>query len=349
MEMRKWLWITLSAAAAAGSILLLRKQNPSDQNLAGQTALITGGSRGLGFILARELLKEGCRVAICARDAEELERAKIDLVCRGGEVLAVPCDVSQKAQVKEMIALVTERFGAVDILINNAGIISVAPIQNTTIDDFERAHEVIFWGILYPTLALLPQMLARRSGRIVNITSIGGKVSVPHLLPYGTAKFAAVGFSEGLRAEVANSGVSVTTIVPGLMRTGSYFHALFGGRHRKEYTWFSLGSTLPLITIDAERAARQIIKAAKRREAVRILSIPAQILARLHGLFPGLTTRLVGQASALLLPSPSQGKTDPIPGLVVQRTLTGPMEKVLNRVTVLGERAAEKFQQMPKF
>jgi NAD(P)-dependent dehydrogenase (short-subunit alcohol dehydrogenase family) len=348
MEMRKWLWITLGAVGAAGSILLLRKQNPADRNLAGQTALITGGSRGLGFILARELVKEGCRVAICARDAEELDRAKIDLTCRGGEVLAVPCDVSQEAEVHKMIAVVTERFGPVDILINNAGIISVAPIQNTTIDDFKRAHEVMFWGNLYPTLALLPQMLERRRGRIVNITSIGGKVSVPHLLPYGTAKFAAVGFSEGLRAEVANNGISVTTIVPGLMRTGSYFHALFGGRHRKEYTWFSLGSTLPLITIDAERAARQIIEAAKRREAVRILSIPAQVLARLHGLFPGLATRLVSQVSALLLPAPSQGKTDPIPGFIIQRTLTSTMEKVLKRMTVLGERAAEKFQQMPK-
>jgi NAD(P)-dependent dehydrogenase (short-subunit alcohol dehydrogenase family) len=347
MKAKSWLWITLSAAGAAVLFSLLRNWNRPDPDLSGQTALITGGSRGLGFILARELLKQGCRVAICARDTAELEQVQRELSCAGGEVLAIPCNVSQEAQVNEMIARVTEHFGAIDILINNAGIISVAPIENTTVEDFKRAQDVMFWGVLYPTLAVLPQMLARQCGRIVNITSIGGKVSVPHLLPYGAAKFAAVGFSEGLRAEVADKGITVTTIIPGLMRTGSYLRAFFGGKQREEFTWFSLGATLPLVSMDAERAARQIIKATQKGEAVRILSIPAQILARFHGIFPGFTNIILSKISTFFLPGPSQGQTELLPGIVVQRTLSGFFEKMLKRVTVLGQRAAEAFQHDP--
>ena len=108
-------------------------------------------------------------------------------------------------------------------MVNNAGMIQVGPLATTTKEDFVTALDVMFWGTLYPTLAVLPQMRARGRGHIVNITSIGDLVSVPHLLPYTCAKFAAVGLSEGLRAELGPVGIRVTTVVPGLMRTGSYF------------------------------------------------------------------------------------------------------------------------------
>src|SRR5450759_4776995 len=114
---------------------------------------------------------------------------------------------------------------------------------------FELAMDVMYWGVLYPTLAVLPQMREHKRGRIVNITSIGGKVSIPHLLPYNSAKFAAVGLSEGLRAELAMDGVTVTTIVPGLMRTGSHINAYFKGKQEREYTWFALGASLPVISM----------------------------------------------------------------------------------------------------
>ncbi len=110
-------------------------------------------------------------------------------------------------------------FGRVDIVVNNAGIIQVGPMSTTTVEDFATALDVMFWGALYPTLAVLPQMRARRSGHVVNITSIGGMVSVPHLLPYTCAKFAAVGLSEGLRTELGQEGIHVTTVVPGWRRS----------------------------------------------------------------------------------------------------------------------------------
>ena len=179
-------------------------------------ALVTGGSRGLGLLIARELATEGCRVAICARDAEELRRAEEDLRAHGAAgPLVLVCDVTDQAQVERLVAEVQARLGPIDVLVNDAGIISVGPAETMHVQDYADAMAVMYWGVVYPTLAVLPRMLARRRGRIVNITSIGGKVAVPHLLPYCTANFSAVGFSEGLRAELRGKGVTVTTIAPG--------------------------------------------------------------------------------------------------------------------------------------
>lgn len=132
-------------------------------------------------------------------------------------------------------------------------------------------------------------MIARGQGRIVNITSIGGKASVPHLLSNSNAKFAAVGFSEGLAAEVARHGVGVVTVVLGLTHTGSRLNAKLKGQHRTEYTRCALGHSLPFTSLSAETAAKRIVTAARRGDPEIILSQQAQLVARLHGLFPGLT------------------------------------------------------------
>ena len=206
---------TLLASAGLGWLAYKVLQWGRQENLYGQVALITGGSRGLGLALAREFARVGCRLVLAARDAQELARAQQDLVQRGTEVLAVPCDVTNQEQVRSIVDQAIQHFGRVDIVVNNAGIIQVGPMFTTTVEDFVSALDVMFWGALYPTLAVLPQMRARRSGHIVNITSIGGMVSVPHLLPYTCAKFAAVGLSEGLRAELGQEGIHVTTVVAG--------------------------------------------------------------------------------------------------------------------------------------
>jgi short-subunit dehydrogenase len=230
----------------------------------------------------------------------------------------------------------------VDILVNNAGQIQVGPMPTATVQDFEDALGVMFWGSLYPTLAVLPQMRARRSGRIVNITSIGGKVSIPHLLPYTCAKFAAVGLSEGLRAELGREGISVTTIVPGLMRTGSHLNAVFRGQQEQEFTWFSLGASLPLVSMDAERAAQQIVRATQRGEAERILSLPANLLERFHGLFPGTTSNLLHVVNRLLPASNGTPTAGSMRGDEIQQ---GQRSGLLNALTRQGQRAAERFHQ----
>ncbi|HEY0192806.1 MAG TPA: SDR family oxidoreductase, partial [Kofleriaceae bacterium] len=211
----------------------------------GKVVVITGGSRGLGLVLARTLVERGARVAICARDLDELGRARRELEQLGGEVFSAQCDVTDRDDVLNFIAAVEDDFGAIDILINNAGVIQVGPIEHMTADDFEQALSVNLRGPLHAMLAVLPGMRRRNAGRIVNIASIGGRVAVPHLAPYSTSKFALVGLSEGMRAELIKDGIYVTTVCPGLMRTGSPRHGLFKGNHQAEYAWFTIGDSLP--------------------------------------------------------------------------------------------------------
>ncbi len=309
----------------------------------GDVALVTGASRGLGFLIARELGRAGCRLVVCARDADELAHAAADLR-RDAEVLALPCDVADRAQVERLVATAVARYGRVDLLVNNAGEIAVGPLSAMDEADFARAFDVMLWGTIHPTLAVLPQMRARGGGRIVNVTSVGGKVSVPHLLPYGTAKFAAVGFSEGLRAEVAGDGVRVVTVVPGLMRTGSHLNARFKGRPEGEFSWFALGATLPFVSMDAERAARRIVAAARRGEAEIVLTAPAKAAVAFHGLFPGLTSDLLGLVNRFVLPA-SDGTRRAERGERVRRRLRS---RLLDAATALGLAAARRYHQHPE-
>jgi short-subunit dehydrogenase len=281
----------LIAGAGAGAWFALRaaRRHRRYYDLRGKVVLITGASRGLGLVLAREFHEEGARLVICARNADELERARDELRQRGAEVLAVPGDVTEKEQVEEIIDKARGHFGRIDVLINNAGVIQVGPLEHMQVDDYERAMRTHFWAPLYTSLAMIPEMRRRREGRIVNISSIGGKISVPHLLPYDASKFALAGLSEGLRVELARDNVFVTTVCPGLIRTGSPRNAEFKGRHRAEYAWFSIGDALPLFTMSAERAARQIVGACKHGDAQIVLTLPAKLGVILHVLCPEFT------------------------------------------------------------
>src|SRR5579883_1649936 len=291
--------VTLGTAAAGllGWKLLRAASRPEDWS--GKVVVITGASRGLGFALAKEAARHGARVAICARDQRELEAARRQ-IGMDAEVGTYVCDVTNNDEVVSWINTVLRDFGRIDVLINNAGVISVGPFEAQTLSDFQEAMDVMYWGMVYATLAVLPHMKARQQGSIANITSIGGKVSVPHLLPYSSAKFAAVGFSEGLHAELAKSGIHVTTVAPGLMRTGSHLNAYFKGDHHGEFTWFSLGATLPFTSISAEAAARKIIRAIRHHRAEVILSPQAKAIALIHGVAPGLTSEMMAIANRVL-------------------------------------------------
>jgi NAD(P)-dependent dehydrogenase (short-subunit alcohol dehydrogenase family) len=265
--------------------------------------LITGGSRGLGLEAARRWAAEGARVVLCARTAEDIERAVNELRSKGGSAYGFQCDVTSRQQVERLVATVIDRWGAIDVLVNNAGIIQVGPQSCMNLQDYRRALETHLWGPLYAIEAVLPHMRRRRRGRIVNVASIGGEISVPHLLPYSASKFALVGLSEGLAAELARDGIQVTTVCPGLMRTGSPRNAHFKGQHRKEYAWFSLGASLPLVSISAQRAAAQIVDACRRGDPYLAISLPAKAAVLLCGLFPGPFVRLMRLVNRLL-PSP---------------------------------------------
>ena len=286
----------------------LWRRTRSVPSFAGQAVVITGGSRGLGFAIAQEFAARGAKIAICGRDQEILHEAEQRLLAMRTEVLAVPCDIAQQYAAADFIRQAADRFGRIDVLVNNAGTIAVGPIESQTIGDFEDAMGTMFWGMVYTTLAALPQMAGRGGGRIVNITSIGGKVAVPHLVPYACAKFAAVGFSEGIRAELAKDNIKVTTVVPGLLRTGSHANAVFKGDHHREYSWFSLSASLPGSSMDAHRAARRIVDAAARGTAEIILTPQAKLLALSHGVAPGTVSDIMGVANRFM---PGTGSRDP--------------------------------------
>ncbi|UGQ15151.1 SDR family NAD(P)-dependent oxidoreductase [Yinghuangia sp. ASG 101] len=318
-----------------------RDRDP-DQDLTGKTALVTGGSRGLGLLIARELADQGADVAICARDEDELTRAgRIIRRDTGREVASFVCDIGVPNQVDRLAEMVTDQLGTVDILVNNAGVVTVAPVEGVTPEQFESSMNVMFTGPMRLTLALLPAMRAQREGRIVNITSIGGRVVPPHLLPYACAKFAAVGFSEGLRAELRGTGVSVTTVVPGLMRTGSHRSARFGGRFEREYAWFSAAASMPLLSMNAERAARTIVRGAARRRPEIVLTPAAKAAVRLHGLAPATTVRLMALASRVLPEAAAGEDGGEVAGTAARSATPG----WTNRVNTLGERAARRWNQ----
>jgi len=292
--------IKLSALGAGMYVLKSAFSQLFEYDLRHKTVLITGGSRGLGLVMAREFAREGARLVLCARDEQELDQARLDLEDLGAEVMVVPCDVTNRADVNTMMAAVNSRFGGVDVLVNNAGVIQVGPIEVMTHEDFELAMQAHFWGPLNTIMAVLPSMRQRRTGRIVNISSIGGKVSVPHLVPYSASKFALVGLSKGLRAELMKDGIKVTTVCPGLMRTGSPRNADFKGKHQFEYAWFSISDALPLLTVSAENAARQVVHACKRGDAELVISVPAKIAVLFDALFPEAMSQMLAVANRVL-------------------------------------------------
>ncbi len=269
-------------------------------DLRGKVVLLTGGSRGLGLELARVLAGRRARLALVARDEEELARARDDLRARGAEVETFGCDIRFQDQVQRTVREVVERFGRVDVLVNNAGVIQVGPHETMRVSDYQEAMDTHFFGPLYLVQTVLPEMRRRREGRIVNISSVGGKVPTPHLLPYVASKFALVGWSEGLHAELRKDGIVVTTVCPGLMRTGSPRHVAVKGDHQVEYAWFKVLDSLPYFSMSSRAAARAIVRGIELGRAELILTGRARTGARLQGLAPGLLSELLAVGARLL-------------------------------------------------
>lgn len=275
----------------------------------GKVVMITGGSRGLGLVLAREFAREGARLALVARDDAELQRVEDELDAQGVDVLTIVCDVTNQDRVRSAVHQVMNEFGQIDVLINNAGIMQVGPLDHITLSDFENALAIHLYAPLYATLAAMPHMIEQGGGRIVNIASIGGKVAFPHLVPYAASKFALVGLSDGLRAELRRNNIFVTTVCPGLMRTGSPINVAFKGYNRDEQTWFTISDSLPLLSINARRAARRILEACRRGAPVCFVSAPSRVGATIAGIAPGTVAHLMNVVNDLL-PSPNPDRAD---------------------------------------
>jgi short-subunit dehydrogenase len=309
--------------------------------LDGKRVLITGASRGLGLALAEEFGLSGAHLALIARDHEDLYQAQQLLerkrrIADGKAVIAEACDLTDQQGVARVIDEVSQHLGGIDVLVNNAGIITVGPIENQTLKDFQKVMNSNFYSMLYCTLGVLPQMLERGRGRIVNIASIGGKVAFPHLLPYTASKFAAVGFSQGLRAELWSKGIKVTTVCPGLMRTGSHLRALFTGNAEQEFRWFSLGASLPGVSTTAAHAARKIVRATVRGDAEVTITPQAWLAAHFANVVPEATAFLLRFLNDQLPKKRERAQC------YEGRDVRG---KEVRPLTVLGAMAARRYRQ----
>lgn len=297
---RQSLLLALAGLGLYAGIRMMTGTNRYD--LRGRVVVITGGSRGLGLALARELAKRDARLAICSRSLTQLESARQELAAAGAEVLALACDVTDRSEVQRLIDTVINHYGKIDVLINNAGIIQVGPMEVMSEKEFQEAINIHFWAPLYTILETLPHFRARHEGRVINISSIGGKVAVPHLLPYCASKFALVGLSEGLAAELKKENIIVSTIAPGLMRTGSPRNITVKGDHQKEYAWFKTAASMPILASDVNIVAERIIdglESNRTRPSVslleRLASISSEIapegidllMAQMNRMLPG--------------------------------------------------------------
>jgi NAD(P)-dependent dehydrogenase (short-subunit alcohol dehydrogenase family) len=302
----------LTGIAAAVAAYALRSSSPKRRP--GQVVLITGGSRGLGLALAERYGRSGAKLILAARDIEELISARHTLLDCGAvespdDVLLIPADLTDASQAITLIDHAVSHFGRIDILINNAGIIEVGPVENQPIAAYRRAMATNFFAALHTTHAALPHLLRRNpihgDAAIVNIASIGGKFAMPHMLPYVASKFALVGFSEGLHAELRHKGVRVTTVCPGLMRTGGEAHAGYTGQTKKEQRWFTLAARTPVLTASVRHAANKIYNAVAAGRAEITITPQAWLVARVAGIAPETTQYFASLANYLLLPEPS--------------------------------------------
>ncbi|KRB47764.1 SDR family oxidoreductase [Terrabacter sp. Root181] len=301
-------------------------------------ALVLGASRGLGLLIAEQLLRRGHLVVVAARDVAEVEAAARALEAFG-PVRAERCDVRDRHEVGDLVGRVEHSIGPIEVLVTVAGIIQTAPAESLVLHEFEDAIETMAWGPIHAAMTVLPHMRRRGHGRIGTVTSVGGMVSPPHLLPYATAKFAAVGFSDGLASALSGSGVTATTIVPGLMRTGGHLHASFGGDPAAEYAWFAPAASLPLLSIDADRAARRIVDAVLAGRPMVVLTPLAWVGIRVRGLAPATTTRVMGLMGRLLPSAPLRAGAHTVDGAEARRRLGSP---VVDRFATLGDRAARR-------
>ncbi|MHB8509585.1 MAG: SDR family NAD(P)-dependent oxidoreductase [Candidatus Dormibacteria bacterium] len=263
------------------------------KDIGGRVAVITGASRGLGQHIARHLLDHGMKVVLAARTADELEAVRKELDRSGRVSLAVPTDVSVEADRVALLAAARERFGAVDVLVNNAGIEVPQAFELMEWERVEAIMRVNVLSLMRLTQLVLPEMLERGSGHVVNIASLAGLTPVPFQTIYSASKHAVVGFSQSLRYEVADRGVGISAVCPSFVRDAGMFTRWAGGGE-------SAGAAG---TVSPDEVGEAVVSAIRKNRATVVVSAMAGMPApAISSISPDLMFRLMkgtGLASKL--------------------------------------------------
>jgi short-subunit dehydrogenase len=259
-------------------------------NLGGANAIVTGGSRGIGPVIARALAGRGAKVALAARSEEELEKVRAELEEAGGTAISVPGDVTKAADRKALVERTEAELGPVDVLVNNAGFDHFSSFTDLSAEDIERMLELNLYALILLTREVVPAMLQRKRGHVVNLSSGAGKTMVPYSAVYSATKHAVVGFTLSLRAELHGSGVSASVVAPGYVKGAGMYERDWGSK------------TPPGTSTTVDKVARAVVKAIEK-DVPEIVAAGA--LVRMSdvalAISPGLTERLGHRTGAFKL------------------------------------------------
>jgi short-subunit dehydrogenase len=253
-------------------------------NFKDKVVLITGASSGIGKESAIEFAKLGANIVLVARRKEKLEQVADELKKFKVTILTCQCDISNKDQVKEMSKTVLEKFDSVDILVNNAGFAIYGSVSDLTIDEIESHMETNYFGMIYCIKNFLPSMLDKQSGHIVNVASVAASFGLPGMASYCASKFAMLGFSEGLKHELKNTGVGITVVSPIMVRTNFFEHPSF--EKRPKFSPISLSS---------KTVAKAILKAANSPRLEIIVPSVVRGVVWMKNTFPYFINPILGK------------------------------------------------------
>lgn len=296
---------TLAAGAAYRALSRLNRRVSFD----GARVLILGGGRGLGLELARAFAAEGATLALVARSEGQLLTAQALLETGEGDRRSTTAhvraaDLRETGAARDAVEWAAEAMGGLDVLVHVAGIIQVSPLEHLARTDYEDALGVHFWAAQEAMEAALPHLKRSGVARVIVVSSIAGKVASPHLISYTASKFALSGLADATRAAYRRHGIYLTTVFPGLMRTGSPRNAGFKGDANAEYGWFTPRVATPVSSIASDRAARQIVEASRVGRGRFVVTAQARLLLLADALLPELTADAMGLVERFYLPRP---------------------------------------------
>jgi len=261
------------------------------------TVLITGASQGIGKATALLFASQGYDLVLAARQPDRLAAVGQEIQSLGRQALTVPTDVKNPEQVKTLVDKALEHYNAIDVLINNAGIYISGPVEEFSLEDWHQAVDTNLWGYIHTIQALLPHFIERGTGTIVNLSSIGGKVPVPYLVPYNTSKFAVTGLTEAMHSELKPKGIHVCGIYPNLIKSSFMERAIFQGKDKEDAQARvdQLNQVLSTPVVEKPEDVAQAIWDAVKHQRSEVLVGSANVSKAAYNFFPGIMQWLFRQ------------------------------------------------------